>query len=177
MRSLLPGFFVIIWSLEMAPSTALARALENWPYERLFKESDLVVIAQTTTAEDCADTTTDNPWKVEFFGVITTFKIKAVLNGKPAGETIKVLHFRLKDGQHLKDGPLLVTFRTKGIKLDLKDGKVETDRPEYLLFLKASKDGRYEPASGRIDPELSVREMFRPLPADLDMKGSTGTKP
>jgi hypothetical protein len=31
--------------------------------------------------------------------------------------------------------------------------------PEYLLFLKRGKDGRYEPVSGRIDPILSVREM------------------
>ena len=31
--------------------------------------------------------------------------------------------------------------------------------PEYLLFLKRLKDGRYEPVSGRIDPAPSVREV------------------
>jgi hypothetical protein len=36
-------------------------------------------------------------------------------------------------------------------------------KPEYLLFLKRGKDGRYEPVSGRIDPVLCVREMYWPL--------------
>jgi hypothetical protein len=31
-----------------------------------------------------------------------------------------------------------------------------------LLFLKARKDGRYEPLSGQYDPALSVREMYIP---------------
>jgi hypothetical protein len=31
------------------------------------------------------------------------------------------------------------------------------------LFLKARKDGRYEPVSGQYDPALSVRELNSPL--------------
>jgi hypothetical protein len=141
--------------------TASARWLENWPYERLLKEADLVIIARATAVEDTPDRTTENPWKAEFLGVNTTFRVKATLKGKSAGEEIKVLHFKLRDGVRIIDGPLLVCFRTDGFGLELKDGpKVQFRTPEYMLFLRAGQDGRYEPLSGRVDPELSVRELY-----------------
>jgi len=145
-----------------------ARGLENWPYEKLMKESDLIVIANPTAVEDCSDKTSDNLWKIEFLGVNTTFKIEAVLKGKPAADSIKVLHFKLHDGQLIGSGPLLVSFRLKPIRLDLKDAHVTLGAPEYMLFLKAGNDGRYEPVSGRIDPELSVRELYPPLPKEVE---------
>jgi hypothetical protein len=142
-------------------ATASARLLENWPYERLLKEADLVIIARATAVEDTQDRTTENPWKAEFLGVCTTFQVKAILKGTRTGKQIKVLHFKLKDGVQPINGPLLVSFRTKGFGLELKDGpKVQFGTPEYMLFLKARQDGRYEPLSGRVDPELSIRELY-----------------
>jgi hypothetical protein len=44
--------------------------------------------------------------------------------------------------------------------------------PGYLLFLKQGKDGRYEPVSGQIDAELSVKEVNSPLPEVLRKGGS-----
>ena len=44
---------------------------------------------------------------------------------------------------------------------------MDLGKPEYLLFLKKGKGGRYEPVSGRTDPALSVRELFHPLPEGL----------
>jgi hypothetical protein len=152
----------------LIPPVAFARRIESWPYERLFKEADLVVIAQATATESSQDKTTDNPWKAEFLGLNNTFQVKAVLKGKPAEGTINVLHFRLKDGLRLEDGPLFVTFRQKGIRLELKDRTVKLGVSEYLLFLKTGKDGRYEPVSGRVDPELSVREVHGALPSELN---------
>ena len=151
---------------------AFARRIESWPYERLFKEADLVVIAKATATETCQDKTTDNPWKTEFVGLNTTFQVKAILKGKPGDETITVLHFRLRDGVGLEDGPLFVSFREKGIRLELKDGIAELGVSEYLLFLKAREDGRYEPVSGRVDPELSVRELHAPLPTLLNNRNA-----
>jgi hypothetical protein len=142
-------------------ATASARLLENWPYERLLMEADLVIIAQATAVEDTAYRMTENPWKAEFLGVCTTFQVKATLKGTPTGKQIKVLHFKLKDGVQIINGPMLVSFRTKGFDLELKDGpKVHFLTPEYMLFLKAQQDGRYEPLSGRVDPELSIRELY-----------------
>jgi hypothetical protein len=153
-------------------SVASARRIENWPYERLFKEADLVVIAQATSTEGCQDVTTANPWQAELLGQNTTFKVRAVLKGKPPHNTIQVLHFRLKDGLEFEDGPLLIAFRQEGIRLELRDGVAELGVCEYLLFLKAGKDGRFEPVSGRIDPALSVREVHGLLPSELASKSN-----
>jgi hypothetical protein len=141
-----------------------ARIIAKWPYDRLFKEADLVVIASATSSEDCDDKTSDNPWKKEFVGLNTSFSVKTVLKGKCDGDKLTVLHFKLKDDVKIVNGPLLVSFRTKGTEIVLKDGlKVGLGAPEYMLFLKATKDGRFEPVSGRTDPELSVREVHSPL--------------
>jgi hypothetical protein len=143
---------------------ASARLIESWPYERLLKEADLVVIARATSAADCEDRTTDNRWKAPFLGVNTTFRVESVLKGKARGRSIRVLHFKLKDGVRIVNGPLLVSFRRTSLELRTKEGgKLGLGVPSYLLFLKVRKDGRYEPVSGRVDPELSVRELLPPL--------------
>ena len=40
--------------------------------------------------------------------------------------------------------------------------------PEDLLFLKDADNGRFEPVSGEIDPRLSVKEIYSPLPGVID---------
>src|SRR5688500_17772669 len=101
------GTIVLVLMVGFAalPSSAPARGLEKWPYERLFKAADLVVIARPTGSADCADRCADNLWKQEFIGVNTTLKVAATLKGKPPGETIKVLHFRVRDGVAIEHGP------------------------------------------------------------------------
>lgn len=80
-----------------------------------------------------------------------------------------MLHFRLKEDEAVLNGPLLVRFRTKrGLSISTKTFKAGVEKPDYLLFLKRNKDGRYEPVSGRIDPELSVKEIYPPLSRKLD---------
>ena len=145
-----------------ALSCALARELENWSYERLFEESDLVAIVLTVKSEDSADRTKDNPWKIEFTGVNTKFDVLHVLKGKPQSK-LTVLHY--KTDERIENGPLFVSFRVKGQQFTLKDGtKVETAGPAtYLLFLKKRGDGRFEPTSGHTDPALSARELTVPM--------------
>jgi hypothetical protein len=138
--------------------SASARLIENWPYEKLFKESDLVVIAKATESKDSGEKAKLG-WDTDFIGVNTSFEVQSTLKGK-ADKKLTVLHFRVKEGVLLANGPLLVSFRDTAIEPDLKNAKVALPAPEYMLFLKAAKDGRYEPVSGRIDPELSVREIF-----------------
>lgn len=142
---------------------AHARLLADWPYERLLKDADVVVIAEAMAAEDTGETTQDNPWKVDFVGVSTKFAVKTVLKGKVEGDTLTVLHYRIKPDVLVRNGPLLVSFRLKGIEVRTKTSKMNLGKPHYLLFLKKRKDGRFEPLSGQIDPVLSVREMYEPL--------------
>jgi hypothetical protein len=141
-------------------STAFGRLIEDWPYERLFKEADLVIIA---TAEQSAETKDrlKTDWKVDFLGLNTTFMVQSTLKGKAKANIITVLHFRPPEGVTLEDGPLLVSIRSEQPFVK-GERKRATSRPEYFLFLRARADGRYEPVSGQIDPALSVREMQSP---------------
>ncbi len=112
--------------------------------------------------------------KVDFFGVDTLFSVEAVFKGKVEKDTLTVLHYRLKAGHSIQNGPLLVWFRTKGFVLDTKRATVSLGTPPYLLFLKKRKDGRYEAVSGQVDPELAVREMYTPLFKGVEKPGSEG---
>jgi hypothetical protein len=156
---------VLFWAPEGA-----ARRLEDWPYDRLFKEADVVVIAEAVAVADAGETTTENLWKQEFVGVVTTFKVGALLKGKGflgEGEKLEVLHFRLPTDVRIENGPCLVSFRLEGVPIRTKTARMNLGKPEYLLFLKKGQGRRYEPVSGRTDPALSVREMFHPLPEEL----------
>lgn len=160
---------MVIGLLGLLVSSASGRRIENWPYERLFKEADLVVIAKAQDTTATPDRLKDNPWKEEFLGQTTAFTVKSVLKGKPDGDTIKVLHYKLQEGRRIESGPLLLSFRTKGLHIKTKQMDAHLGVPDYLLFLKVRKDRRYEPVSGPIDPKLSVREIYHPLP-DLEGK-------
>ena len=150
---------VVVLTVACLSLTASARRIEDWPYERLFKEADLVVIADTErTAETKDRLKTD--WKVEFLGLDTTFMVRSTLKGKAQADTITLLHYRSPEGPRIENGPLLVSIRTEP-SFAKGEGKKEM-RTEYLLFLRVRPDGRFEPVSGQIDPALSVRELQTP---------------
>jgi hypothetical protein len=160
------------WALAIAlaatsTSPAAARLIPSWPYDKLFREADLVVLARPLSSVDSGETRKDNLWKVAFLGVKTEFETNAVLKGKLEGDKLTVLHYRLPKGVLLEDGPMLVTFRLHGLLVETKTAQIGLGRPDYLLFLKRRTDGRYEPVSGPIDPLLSIREVMPPLPAKL----------
>lgn len=153
---------------------APARQIESWSYERLFKESDLVVIATAKGTADTNDAPPDNRWKSALVGQQTTFAIDAVLKGNAPAAPLAVLHFKLKPGVVTQDGPLLVSFRTKGPTIEGGGSvkyKAQLGTPQYLLFLKTAADKeRFAPVSGQTDPELSVKEIYAPLPEVMDQK-------
>ena len=137
----------------MCSSVACARALPHWPYDKLIKESDLVVIVEPTGSESTDDQPADDglrKLKELIKGQNTSFNVVHIIKGKAPGETIRMMHFRRKPNGMLPDnGPSLIKFDPK-------------EHKQYLLFLKARKDGRYEPVSGQYDPDLSVRELSFP---------------
>ncbi len=139
------------------PVVAGGRVLEDWPYEKLLRQADVVVIGKAVSSVDSGEKS-----KEGFLGVNTTFDVKGVFKGKVDGKQVKLLHYRIKGGNMQRpNGPLLVTFRTTGLVITSKKGdKTMLSPPEYLLFLKSKKDGRYEVVSGQYDPRLSVRQMF-----------------
>jgi hypothetical protein len=157
---------IFLTCLSFHSGTASARLLEDWSYKRLVKKADLVVIATVIASEKSSDSFTHQSWPLKFTGLNTTFKVKLVMKGKVKGKQIKVLHYKFQEQKKsvlIIDGPLFVTFRTRAITKIVEGQKTLVPRPDYLLFLKRRKDGRYEPVSGKIDPLLSVREVFDPL--------------
>lgn len=158
-----------------------ARVSDLWDYKRLFKEANLIVIASAMASERTADRLTDHPWPVEIVGRNTSFEVRHVVKGKRLMGRLKVLHYEFGDCRKdargrprrdrrptpIIDGPLFVTFRAKPLRVKLKAGERSVPRPEYLLFLKRRKDGRFEPVSGPLDPQDSVRTLFADLPAEL----------
>lgn len=153
---------IIAASLIVMPASA--RLIENWPYERLFKEADLVVIAKAADTTDTKDRFSTKSWKVEFIGQDTQFVAESILKGKlGADKKLTVLHYRLPEGVQIINGPLLVKFRKDGVPLkgtiNGSAFKAVIGLPDYMLFLRLRPDGRYEPVSGEIDPVLSIREL------------------
>lgn len=123
----------------------------------------MVVIATAKKVDKSDDRPTHEDMKKNFVAEVTTLEVQSTIKGKLDGKTIKVLHFQLEPGVLIENGPCLVTFRTKGVQIKTEENaKIFVGVPEYLLFLKARKDGRYEPLSGQYDPALSIREMYHP---------------
>jgi len=148
------------WHADMASG----RLVEPWSYEKLLNESDLVVIADAKKTEDTTDKPRDPLFKPDLDHIIgrtSTLEVKGTLKGKAPGAEIKVLHFRLMEEWSIINGPSLVAFRTKPVEIK-HDGHSESwhSRCEYMLFLKARKDGRYEPVAGQYDAGMSVRELY-----------------
>ncbi len=155
-------------------SEVSARKVENWTYERLFKESDLVVVAHVqgwgVTKKEWNEKFSE---KTHFEGVSTIFGANFVLKGDPP-LCIWLNHFRYKEGAvRYNDGPGLVAFLKEPLKIGVKQnvknrnklhqqsqGLRKISQPEYLLFLKKHKDAQYEPVSRQLDDELSVRALF-----------------
>jgi hypothetical protein len=141
---------------------AQARLIESWPFDRLLKEADVVVLAKAVSSKDSGEVFKDRAWSVDFAGVDTAFQVEAVLKGEVRGGRLTLLHYRLPAGHTVINGPLLVTFPTKGVNIKSRRVKAYLPPPRYLLFLKRRGDGRYEAVSGQIDPALAVRELHEP---------------
>jgi hypothetical protein len=149
-----------------------ARQIEEWSYDRLFKEADLVVIASAGETVRTDDKPVSGQWSASLIGQVTPFKTRATLKGKlPTDAPLRVLHFVLKEGVTTQDGPLLIAFRTQPVRVEgcgTVKYKAGFGPPDYLLFLRARADGRFEPVSGETDPALSIKEIYAPLPSVMD---------
>jgi hypothetical protein len=142
-----------------------ARQIEDWPYNKLFKKADLVVIVKPLSVRDATEKDKAVPpeGKDYLVGVVTKFKVLHVVKGEYKEKELELVHFKLKKGTMILNGPSLVSFHTKSIRIsgDSWSGGAEN---EYMLFLKSGKDKRLTFVSGQFDPELSVKQVTSPLP-------------
>lgn len=152
MKKILPITFVLFLG-----TVVFARFVEMWPYDRLAREADMIVIAmpvsvvdtlEMTTLPNIVRTDTNNVRSsIPAIGVETTFTNLAVLKGNTNTTTLVFHHLRELD----KPGPgfsrpRLVTFDPN-------------ERKRFLLFLKREPDGRYAPLTGQTDPIYCVKDL------------------
>lgn len=156
----------IVASLALSCSRADARRIESWSFQRLKESADLVVVASVASTKQWPEKVQDDLFGKDLEGQLTTFNVAAVFKGQDIGKHIEVVHYRVKEGVLLQDGPILACFRKTGLRLGIEavDGvkhkaEVMEGTPYYLLFLKKRSDGKYEPVSGQIDSGLSVRKL------------------
>jgi hypothetical protein len=150
-------------SVLIIASSTFARPIADWPYEKLFKEADVVLIATAKEVKPSEDKL-EGPYKEHLGGRVATLTVRAVLKGEVKGEAVEVVHFAEKGEMRLPNGPMLVVFRTTPAHVEARTYQTHVGTPDYLVFLKAEKDGRYSPVAGQVDSELSVKEIYRPLP-------------
>ncbi len=167
-------FVAVCMAVCLMPVHALnARLLPDWPYSKLFRQSDVAVIAKPLKTVPTWVESPKHSWPQDMVGQETTFEVIHTLKGREVPDRLKLLHFKfgeLKKGikpdgpeTFIINGPLLVAFP---IGDDAEKVERETGRKphqgEFMLFLKRQGDGRYVPVSGQIDPALSVRELSEP---------------
>jgi hypothetical protein len=170
MTQLKSAFFLLAFL--SFPALSDARPVPAWPYEKLFKQSDLVVIAHPTESVDVKDRMKENPMKIDFMGINTTLKIVHVAKGNLKSSNLTFLHYRIGPDQLIINGPSLVSFRMQGIRYTVENGpRVELTGPAtYLLFLKKRDDGRYEAVTGQFDPVFSVKELTAPIEGGISQQ-------
>lgn len=149
------------------PNTA--RIIQPILYRDAMKKADFVVIASAFQTKDTNDRFTlkkvfinddltefiNDNLNFNLIGQETKFQTAVVLKGEKKTKEFTLLHFRMKPGAGLMNGPSLVKFRLQ----KKEDINSEIDFGyKYMLFLKKRKDGRYEPL-GNIDSALVIQKL------------------
>jgi hypothetical protein len=147
-------------------SNLAARQIQEWPYNKLFKHADLVIIAKPVAVRDAEKDDHATPpkgYSDYLTGVVTSLEVLHVVKGEYKLKKLDLTHFQYKKGVRVANGPMLVEFHTKDMQLS--GGRWSgIYPPEYMLFLKKGKDGRMEPVSGQVDPRLSVKQIMGAFP-------------
>jgi hypothetical protein len=139
------------------------RQIEDWPYEKLFKRAELIVIVKPIEVRDANSQDSAKPPEDYLEGVATKFKLLHVVKGEQKQDKLEVVHFKLKKGTQIGNGPLLVSFHTKPFALEGDGWARNVTESTYMLFLKREKDERLNFVSGQFDPALSVKQILDPL--------------
>ena len=139
---------------------AFARFHENWDYDKMTKQADVIVIAiaevathdtaERTTFPNCFDAADGSP--APAVGVETTFKVLSVLKGDMKAEIFVFHHLRDPQTIPANNGPCVVSFEPK-------------EKKTFILFLKRESDGRYSSVTGQTDPNIGVKILEYSFPS------------
>lgn len=155
-------------------------AARKWTYDRLIQAADAVVIADFVQKREVPFNEKDAETlhgAGSVVGIESRFDVRAVLRPDPkwkeTPESVHVFHFNWK-GKVLNLWHLSLVdfsrkiFRPSTICVEMKEGDYYYDdgrppaldeRRQYLLFLTARPDGRYEPVTGQYFSYFSFRRI------------------
>jgi hypothetical protein len=147
------------------PATLVgARPVPAWSYKTLFEESDLVVVVEPIAVRDATVQDKLIPpsgQREHFVGVVTSFKVLAIVKGKIDQQSLQMKHFTLKaESKGLGNPPEVVSF-----KYALPDPQKAPCT--FMLFLRRLPNGDLEFVTGQVDPAFSVKQLKEfpyPLP-------------
>ena len=149
---------------------ASAQFIEQWSYERLTSEADVILIVRPTAIKKTnvseAVPRTSIGYMVDgvrkskpvFAKVnLATCEILAQLKGEVKSKQITLRYLRVPEGElkgllaaaFYSSGPIFVTFDTK-------------KKPRYLVFLKKLKNGQYRSISDQLDPYHGIVKIPKP---------------
>ena len=92
---------------------------EEWSFERLRASSDLVVVGTVSSINAYDEQLKDSKFSDDTVSQVTTFRVETVLKGEIVGRTgpaaeVSVVHYRLKEGKRIENGPELASFGRRG---------------------------------------------------------------
>src|SRR5262245_4154502 len=86
--------FPMIFGCFIASST-MSQQPPHWPFERLFKQADLVVVARALSTVDAGVDVKDKLPRDYFIRVVTTLEVDYVIKGEWKDKKIVLPHYRL----------------------------------------------------------------------------------
>lgn len=170
-----------IFCIIMTGGAAYSRFVESWPYDKLTREADFVVIATPISVQDTTERTNfphlvegkirwvdTNHWEsvpfvrgdtntyseIPAVGVEATFQCLSVLKGD-TNTTTFVLHY-LRDAR-LKSPVGHPEVLSINGPVNVAFDPQEKER--FLLFLKREPDGRYASVTGQTDPYDGMKDL------------------
>jgi hypothetical protein len=144
-------------------------AQSAWPYEKLFKHADLVVIVRPIRVREALAKDAPKPprdYETRWTAIITTFEVLSVVKGTHENRRLTICHFMWHPkARRVNNGPELACFHNRAEEGEtVKSSGVK--KKDYMLFLKKDKAGRLEFVSGPINPDVSVIELQRGTSSD-----------
>ncbi len=147
--------------LGVAISPSVARPVRDWTQQELFDEADTVVVATSSEPRKTENSDAFLPEYLQQYeseldveSVLKSKEGEPVIQDKAKKKGIKFVHFRYRADlkSTLGNGPSFAVMGTAAVSV----AHGAPTKPQYLLYLRKRKDGRYEPVSGNMDPVDSI---------------------
>ncbi len=145
-------FKILLYScvLVFGMTLSLARPVKNWEPADLLKEADLVIIATPKATTDVKDQDLTGAKYHTRVAVETEFEVQAVVKGDWKEKSLPIRHQRFygiagKDDERAGrtiNGPRFLEFD-------------RAQKHSFLIYLKRTSAGTYQPLTGLTDPGYS----------------------